>query len=222
MTNREDLDKLFEAALRQTEPPGYSTGAHAKVPAKLESIPYTPAPPFAAAPVTIEKPSVASPDLPVLDAQGAASLDQAMNAELEAIVDAKMAKAKAQRRRGAVATMLFFTLTLGGASAWMVTSPERMAALSEALSEIKSLGDVGGLVAKYQAALDKVAVRSQQIDAATEMMGVDPASVVSDQQGFDQEMRELAGEEGGPTTAQRDAKLREKFKSVQDTGSLTK
>jgi hypothetical protein len=222
MSDREDLDKLFEAALRQTEPPGYSIGRLSKTPGKAEPSGYTPAPPFARTPVPVSAPIAISQEAPLLDERGAASLDTAMNEELEAIVDAKMAKAKARRRRGAVMTLLFVALTFGGGAAWFVTSPQRMAALKEALAEIKSFGDVNGLVAKYQASLDRVALRSEQINQASAMLGVDPNSIATEDAGFDQEMRDLVGEEGGPTTAARDAKLREKFKPVEETGTLTR
>ncbi len=158
---------------------------------------------------------------PDSDARHAASLDNSINAELEAILNEKLAREKARRRRSSVFTLLFFVGAIGGASAWVTSSPERLTTLKQTVSDIKSLSDVKGLVSKYQAGLDKVAVRGQQIDQATILLGGDPASVSPDEQGFDQEMRDLVGEEGGPTTSERDAKLREKFKSVQESGSLT-
>ena len=118
---------------------------------------------------------------------------------------------------------LFFVGATGGAAGWVVTNPERFNAMKDVIAEIKSVGDIQGMVKKYQKALDKIAVRGEQINDATIAMGVDPASAddMADQ-GFDAEMRAMMGEDGGPTTAARNAKLMEKFKHVQEGGSLIK
>ncbi len=156
-----------------------------------------------------------------LDDRGQASLDTGISAELGAIMDAKIARNKRKRRRGLIFMALFFVGVTGGAAGWVVTNPERFDAMKKVVAEIKSVGDIKGMVAQYQKALDKVAVRSEQIDAATLSMGVDPASAAGmEDQGFDKEMREMMGEDGGPTTAARNAKLVEKFKHVQEGGSL--
>ena len=159
----------------------------------------------------------------MLDDRGQASLDTGISAELGSIMDAKVARAKRKRRRSLVFMVLFFVGVTGGATGWVVTNPERFDAMKKVIAEIKSVGDIQGMVAKYQKALDKVAVRSEQIDAATVSMGVDPTSTegMADQ-GFDKEMRDMMGEDGGPTAASRNAKLAEKFKHVQESGSLIK
>ncbi|MEP2777345.1 MAG: hypothetical protein ABJ118_15065 [Luteolibacter sp.] len=150
-------------------------------------------------------------------------MDSALNEELGAILDAKVAKEKRRKRRGRITALLILVSLTGGSSAWVVTNPERYEAMKQVITDIKSAGDIQGMVAKYQEALDKVAVRGEQINAATESMGVDPHSADHfEDQGFDQEMREMMGEEGGPTSAQRDKLLREKFQSVEETGSLIK
>lgn len=70
-------------------------------------------------------------------------------------------------------------------------------------------------------ALDKIAVRGKQIDAATESIGVDPRSCNDHPDpGFDKEMQAMMGKEGGKTTTARDKLLLEKFGDVQKTGSL--
>ncbi len=156
-----------------------------------------------------------------LDERGAASLDNTISAELGAILDAKVAKEKRKKRNGRLVLLGLFLGATGGASAWVVTNPERVEAFKAVAAEIRSVGDIQGMVAKYQKALDKIAVRGEQIDAATISMGVDPASAAGmADQGFDKEMREMMGEDGGPTTAARNAKLQEKFKDVQESGSL--
>lgn len=287
MTNREDLDKLFEAALHeksapsrygtpesqvksapaafnkpipqqpepsafQAAPPagqGYVQPQQQPVQPQFQPVPQHPQPPqqFQAAPPQAQAPQpsafqAAPPQQPanqptppqdagLIDisqvddpfaAQAVKSKDTALSEELGSILDAKVAKEKRRKRRGRIMLVLFFFSVTGGSAAWVVTNPERYKAMKEVITEIKSVGDIEGMVAKYQKALDKIAVRGEQIDAATESMGVDPRSAdhMADQ-GFDKEMREMMGEDGGPTTAERDKLLREKFKSVEEGGSLT-
>lgn len=272
MTNREDLDKLFEAALHeksapsrygtpesqvksapaafnkpipqqpepsafQAAPPagqGYVQPQQQPVQPQFQPVPQHPQPPqqFQAAPP--QQPAIQpapAQDAGLIDisqvddpfaAQAVKSKDTALSEELGSILDAKVAKEKRRKRRGRIMLVLFFFSVTGGSAAWVVTNPERYKAMKEVITEIKSVGDIEGMVAKYQKALDKIAVRGEQIDAATESMGVDPRSAdhMADQ-GFDKEMREMMGEDGGPTTAERDKLLREKFKSVEEGGSLT-
>jgi hypothetical protein len=238
MNGREDLDKLFEAALNGTQAPSrFGTPDSMK---KAEPAAFKrPAPPFQAspsanAPAEPTAPIQAAPFQPapapapsgpevVLDKHGVKSLDSAVNAELAAIMDQKIAREKSRKRRGRLVLVLTLLGVSGGAAGWIAVNPERVQAMKQTIAEIKSAGDVKGMVAKYQAALDKVAVRGKQIDSATASMGIDPASVDEHEDpGFDKEMREMMGEEGGKTTAARDKILREKFGDVQKTGSLIK
>jgi len=242
MPDSTDLDKLFEAALHEKQAPSRygtpesqkkSAPAVFKRPAPVGSglggaSAFTAAPSaFHAAPPAPSAFQAAPPAFqaaaPVVqrDGHGEASLDLSINAELAAIMDAKIAKDKRRRRRSFLITILFFVGVTGGAAGWVVLNPERLEAMKAVIAEIKSVGDIQGMVAKYQQALDKVAVRGKQIDAATIAMGVDPTSVDEHADpGFDKEMRAMMGEEGGKTTAQRDKILRQKFKSVQESGSL--
>ncbi|MGJ8643852.1 MAG: hypothetical protein ACSHX9_10620 [Luteolibacter sp.] len=287
MTDREDLDKLFEAALHEKSAPSrYGTPesqvksapaafnkplppqaqpsafqaappsgqGHAQ-PAQpqFQPVPQQPqapqefqaAPPqpsaFQAAPPQqpfqqpptqdLAQPQVVPPqdaglvditkvDDPYAD-QAVKSKDTTLSEELGAILDAKVAKEKSKKRRGRIMLLLCLFGLTGGSAAWVVTNPERYEAMKQVVTDIKSAGDIQGMVAKYQKALDKTAVRAEQIDAATKAMGVDPSSVDHiEDQGFDKEMHEMMGEDGGPTTAQRDKLLREKFESVEEGGGL--
>lgn len=269
MTTREDLDKLFEAALHEKQAPsrfGTPEEQRRRSPVPVAppggySQPLPQAAPLPEGYVQQEAPQAAAPQqfaqpspqqyaqpapqqyaqavpmqavqpqsaqagpvessLVELDERGAASLDNTISAELGAILDAKVAKEKRKKRNGRLVLLGLFLGATGGASAWVVTNPERVEAFKAVAAEIRSVGDIQGMVAKYQKALDKIAVRGEQIDAATISMGVDPASAAGmADQGFDKEMREMMGEDGGPTTAARNAKLQEKFKDVQESGSL--
>jgi hypothetical protein len=234
MTDGKDLEKLFEAALNEKQAPSRfgtpesqmkSAPAAFLRPAPGGASAFTAAPPvsqpsasaFQAAPSAF----LAAAPLVQRDALGDASLDQTINAELAAIMDAKIAKDKRRRRLGFLFTVLFFVGVTGGATGWVLVNPERYAAMKAVLAEIKSVGDIQGIVAKYQKSLDKIAERGKQIDSATVAMGVDPTSVDEHEDpGFDNEMKAMMGEEGGKTSAARDKLLRNKFKSVEETGSL--
>lgn len=241
MTDGKDLEKLFEAALNEKQAPSRfgtpesqmkSAPAAFLRPSTGGASAFTAAPPvsqpaasaFQAAPSAFQAaPSAFQAAAPLVqrDALGDASLDQTINAELAAIMDAKIAKDKRRRRRGFLFTVLFFVGVTGGATGWVVVNPERYAALKAVIAEIKSVGDIQGIVAKYQKSLDKIAERGNQIDSATVAMGVDPTSVDEHEDpGFDKEMKAMMGEEGGKTSAARDRLLREKFKTVEETGSL--
>lgn len=246
MTDGKDLEKLFEAALNETQVPsrfGTPESQMKSAPAAFKrgeplgsgqggASAFTAAPPVsqpafsafqAAPPVSQGAPSAFRAAAPVVrrDELGEASLDHSINAELAAIMDAKVAKDKRRRRRGFLITVIFFVVVTGGAAGWVVSNPERYAAMKAVLAEIKSVGDIQGMVAKYQQALDKVAVRGEQINAATSAMGVDPTTVDENEDpGFDNEMQSMMGEEGGKTTAARDKLLRDKFKTVEESGSL--
>lgn len=239
MTDGKDLEKLFEAALNEKQAPsrfGTPEDLKKSAPAAfLRAAPvaaaqdgasaFTPAPPVSqpAASAFQPAPSAFQAAAPVVrrDAQGEASLNQSINAELASLMDAKVAKDKRRRRKGFLITVLFLVGVTGGATGWVVLNPNRYAALKAVIAEIRSVGDIQGIVAKYQKSLDKVAERGKQIDSAALAMGIEPTSVDDHEDpGFDKEMQAMMGEEGGKTTAARDKILRDKFNSVEETGSL--
>ncbi len=235
MSDEKDLQKLFDAALNEKAAPSRfgtpesmkkSAPAAFRRPAQDGASAFTAAAPIPQ-PASAHHGQAASTafragaPLVVRDAQGEKSLDQTVNAELAAIMDAKVARDRRRRRTGFLVTVLFMVGVTGGAVAWVAVNPERYAAMKAVIAEIRSVGDVQGMVAKYQKALDKVAVRGKQIDSGAAAMGIDPTTVdEGEDPGFDREMQSMMGEEGGKTTAARDKLLRGKFKSVQETGSL--
>lgn len=212
----------YQQAPAQAFQPAPTTGYPQPAPNAFQSAPAAYPPQqsaFSAAPARQQP----AEDFITLDDRGQSSLDSGISAELGAIMDAKVARTKRKRRRSLVFTVIFFTGITGGATGWVVTNPERFDAMKKVVAEIKSVGDIQGMVAKYQKALDRVAVRGEQINAATVAMGVDPASAEGmEDQGFDKEMRDMMGEDGGPTAASRNTKLTEKFKHVQEGGGLIK
>jgi hypothetical protein len=82
-----------------------------------------------------------------------------------------MARQKRKRRRELIGTFVVLLGLNGGGLGGFVQSPSRLLAFREAMADIRSVGDVAAMVAKYQVALDKIATRSNQIDPATEAMG---------------------------------------------------
>jgi len=82
-----------------------------------------------------------------------------------------MARQKRKRRRELIGTFVVLLGLNGGGLGGFVQSPSRLLAFREEMADIRSVGDVAAMVAKYQVALDKIATRSNQIDPATEAMG---------------------------------------------------
>ncbi len=248
MTDRDKLQQLFQAALQDSAPEGKSSLARAfparnasasasdavlQPPAPVAAVPapIAPAPapqPFVAAQVA-PAPAPFSP-MPAAPASvGAAefdprktvapvALDAAAAEELGALLDEQNARKKRRARRAALCTFAFFLTTTGGFSAWFVQNPERVQAFKDAMRDIRSVADVQSMVAKYDAALERIQVRSKQIDQASIAMGIDPTKVSEKEDPYmDSEMKQMMGSDatkGGKmakTVGQRNAMLKDKF-----------
>jgi chemotaxis protein histidine kinase CheA len=136
--------------------------------------------------------------------------------EFAAIMDAKMAKLRKKQSRSFALTLIYFFVPVLGGAGWFVSNPDRVFALQSTIAEIRSVGDIKAIIAKYQKSLDKIAVRGKHIDDATSMLGIDPADAIANEDPyFDKEMQEMAGQDGGPTVAQRNKRLQDKFGDVQ-------
>lgn len=140
--------------------------------------------------------------------------------EFAAIMDAKMAKARKKNGRSFIITLILFFGPILGATGWFVSNPARVEAFRSAVKEIRSVGDIQAILANYQKSLDKVAVRSQQIDEATSLLGIDPATAGNEDPYMDKEMKEMTGPDGGPTIGDRNKRLREKFGDVKNGKGL--
>lgn len=208
MTDKEKLQQLFQAALQETS---HGTKPLARafptVPAvTLPVAPSTPIPEMVE-PVIMQAP-VATKVEPLVEPMPNAGLDAATSAELGALLDAQIRRKARRRRRELVMTLVVCFGLTGGGFAWFVQSPSRVQAWNEAMGDIRSLGDVKGLVAKYQKALDRIATRSQQIDQASVAMGVDPTKVSNEDPYFSKETAEVMKVEGVDTGA-RNKKLQD-------------
>jgi hypothetical protein len=215
MTDKEKLHKLFEAALKTPEDFSGVKLARAYPVSSLDaatvpvSVPTTAGPEIASpavcvAPLEIEAPAEATPSTM------AGVLDDTASAELAVLLDDQHKRKARRHRMEALVTAVVLLGLTGGGSAWFVQSPARVQAFQEAVRDIRSAGDVKSLVAKYQAALDRVSARSKQIDNATAAMGVKKSAADEKDSYMNAEMKEMMGGEG-KTVGERNQALQQNF-----------
>jgi hypothetical protein len=220
MTDKDKLQKLFQAALLDVNEEKANLAralpkATDVAPASLAEIPCDPLP--APLPAAESAAAPAAPTTDFVQPMANAGLDAVSAEELRILLEEQHQRLKRRRRRELVGTLLFLLTFTGGGFGWFVHSPERVQAFRDAVKEVRSVGDIAGMVAKYQKALAVIGTRAQDIDAATESMGVS-----SNQEGMqdvylDAEMKEMMGGEGR-TVGERNRMLQEKFSSVKEGG----
>ena len=224
MTDKEKLQQLFQAALQDSN---FSAKPVRAFPS-ASSVTAAPAPQVSA-PVTVPAPmpvqEVIQPIFspvqvpasqgvaPLVQPMQNAGLDEAASAELSALLDAQYARKVKKRRRELVMTLVICFGLTGGGYGWFVHSPQRVTALQDALREIKSVGDIKGLVAKYQVALDRIGTRSKQIDQATVSIGGDPTQKNLGDIYMEAETEAFTGEKGKSIGA-RNKMIQDKFGKV--------
>lgn len=148
-----------------------------------------------------------------------AGLDAVSSAELAILLDEQHQRKVRRRRRDALVTALVLFGLTGGSYGWFIQSPQRVQAFNDAIKDIRSAGDIAGIVGKYKKALEKVKVRAEQIDSATASMGVDPTKDDGKDPYFEEEMKQMMGGEG-KTIGERNRLLKEKFGNVEKTGKI--
>lgn len=203
MTDQEKLQKLFDAALRDSSP--------------IEKAPTRAVPQPLAAPAspriqekTVTASAPAAPESPSQPVADAPVLDKAAAEELGALLDEQVRRRRRKHRiESMVAAVTLLGLT-GGSVGWFVQSPERVEAFRAVLKDIRSVGDVKSMVAKYEAALKRISARGQQIDQASSAMGVKPSEKDEKDAYFDSEMKQMMGGEG-KTTGERAGKMQQAF-----------
>ncbi|MES2660029.1 MAG: hypothetical protein V4689_15515 [Verrucomicrobiota bacterium] len=196
MTDKEKLQQLFQAALQDSSQVDKTlTRAFPTVPAVVvPAIQPVPAPePVQAAVMEVPAPRAVEP---LVQPMPNAGLDEATSAELGALLDAQIKRKSRRHRRELVMTLVVCLGLTGGGYGWFVQSPSRVQAFGEVMKDIRSVGDVKGMVAKYQDALDRVAARGQQIDQASVAMGVDPTKVSNEDAYFTEETKDVMKVEG--------------------------
>lgn len=236
MTDQEKLQKLFQAALKDCSEVNHTPtpAFHDSLTQRQDAPPTQPSPsahvPYSRHETPASAPPVAVGAMPVQPAAVAAyaaesqtppgefvisipnaGLDDQTSAELGKLIDERRSKLKRQYRRSAlIAACTFFGLA-GGSVAWFVQSPDRVGALNSAIAEVRSAGDVTGMVKKYQLALDKIATRSSHIDDASGALGIVPGEEDHADPHFEAEMKEMMGGEG-KTVGERNRTLQTTFK----------
>ncbi len=138
------------------------------------------------------------------------ALDAAAADELGTLLDERVARDRRKRKREILVTLLVVFSITGGGTGWFVQNPDRVQALKDAIREIRSVGDVKSIVANFQASLDRVGARSQQLDQATATMGVTASPEDLADPNMDAEMKELMGGDG-KTVGQRNSTLQKAF-----------
>jgi hypothetical protein len=202
MTDNDKLQKLFQAAL-------IGTSEEKITPAQVSPL---------VAPEPVPEPIAAvTPTTDLVQPMANAGLDIVAAEELRILLDEQHARIKRRRRRELVCSFVVFFGITGGGFCWFVSSPDRVTAIRSAVKEVRSAGDIAGMIAKYQKALDQIGTRAQDIDVATESMGVSANQKDLKDVHMDAEMKEMMGE-GGKTVGQRNRLLKEKFGSVKEGG----
>lgn len=215
MTDQEKLQRLFDAALRDSSPVEKApTRAVPSPSVSPQAEPETREIPAAASAPAKAASAPVSGDRALLSAEEVPTLDKAAAEELGILLDAQIKRQKSKRRRESLVMAVFLIGLTGGSSAWFVHSPERVKALFAVIAEIRSVGDIQAMVAKYEAALQRVKVRGEQIDMATTSMGVKITGDEKDQY-FDAEMKEMMGGEG-KTSGDRAALLEKTYGKMKD------
>ena len=207
MTHTEKLQQIFAAALKDNS-------EFDKAPTR--AFPTSPS----AQPVAVSQPAPAAEPEPVIEVPAApaenAGLSAAASAELGTLLDEQHQRKASKHRRETLATLAVILTLTGGGVGWIVQSPQRLQAMKEAVHDIRSVGDVKSIVAKYQAALDKIGDRSKQIDHATVSMGVSANQDDAVDPNMNAEMLALMGGKG-KTTGERNQKVQNAFGSQKDT-----
>lgn len=202
MSDPDKLQKLFEAALRA---PVVETKALTRAfPHPHESV--APESVEIPAPVVLEASPAVSTEPISAEPIANVGLDEQSSKELGILLDDQMQRKVRRHRRELIGTLAVLVTILGGSTGWFIQSPARVTALGSAIREVRSVGDVAGMVAKYRGALDKIGAHAHDADLATESMGVSSSLKGEKDVNMDAEMHSMMIGEG-KTTGERSAAL---------------
>ncbi len=237
MTTQERINQLAGAALRSAPPsatapkpvtfmpsfdklktPEFATdpvAATAAAAAALKAAQVADAAPAPLAAPAVAPVEAAKPVVAPVEHKSDATLKDALDSR-----DEKRVKREKRNNRLVSCAML---LIFAAGGSWLAFSPTARTKMNTLVTAVKQSGkdvkSLGSIMGTYEKQLDKVAVQGARIDAATAALGVDPAGDTSAQgAAIDQGMKDLTGEGGGPTVAERDAKLQQKFGIVGKLG----
>lgn len=212
MTDQEKLQKLFQAALQDSSElskaptRAFPTSSSVPAPASVVApMPFTQPVPVAVTP----KPVAVATEPPVVLPSNA-GLDEATSHELGSLLDEQRTRISGKRRRDTLIVLGVMLGLAGGGFGWFVQDPQRVQAFKDAMRDIRSVGDVGSMVAKYRESLDRVAARGKQIDQATAAMGVVKTAQDEEDPYFEEEMKGMMGGEGR-TLGERNKAMKDNF-----------
>ncbi|MES2438871.1 MAG: hypothetical protein V4584_07385 [Verrucomicrobiota bacterium] len=217
MTDKEKLQKLFDAALQDSSDLSKAptrafptSRVHAVAPPAAASVPQAIPQPV---PQAVIEPAPKAPEAePLVRPMENSGLDAVSSAELGILLDEQRERKSRRRRRELVVTLGVCFALIGGGLGWFVQSPQRLQAFQEVMRDLRASGDVMGMVAQYRKSLDKIATRSQQIDAATDSMGVKRSAKDEEDPHFEAEMADMmGGKDKGKTVGQRNKLLQQNF-----------
>ena len=210
MADKEEMEKLFEAALYGKKAPSRfgtpedqviqapvafqkATSAFQKADDTQNS---AQASPFQAAPDDNE-----ATEGVVLDDKSLSALDENVNEEFEAIIDKKIAKEKARKRRDRMFAYGILIASVGGAGGWLYKNPDKWESFGKVLGELRTAIDPTAQAAKYDESLEKIGEHGSALDDASAMLGVKKGEG-DDDGSLDAEMEKMAGGEMGGLSAE--------------------
>lgn len=205
-TDQEKLKKLFDAALRQVDTPP-SRPTPSGPPTSVFTPPVAPSSAGGESCVAVEEPVAASAAPPPV-------IDAAASEELARLLDEQQRRKQARHRSQALVTLAVLGAGVLSVVGWFAADSRRVQALREAWNDIRTVSDAKALAAKYQQALDRIAVRSSQIDHASGQLGVDTSQPI-EHSSLDAEMKTFSG--GEPTPIERTEMLKSKLSRLQET-----
>lgn len=193
-TDKEALQKIFEAALRQADPEDspaepakraeeppmrrmYCQTASLPATNVVESATAVSRPrrnvqqayaAYTSPPTEENGQSQETEDAP--DADSTAALYAETADEIGAILDEKLAAENRRRKLKLLLTSAVALAVIGGSAAWLIKNPERLETLKSVTHEIQAIGDTNQTADSYQKSLDKVNNHSSQIEQATAAM----------------------------------------------------
>jgi hypothetical protein len=186
-TDKEKLQKLFEAALREPEPTTVNNRENSPPSATPVAVQPT-------VPTSQERDCGAScePLKPEPMAVVASSMSDAASEELAGLLDDQHRRKSRRRRLETLVTLCVLFGGMAGGWVWFNSDAHRKQALREVLNDIHTLNDARLIAAKYENALDRIATRSRQIDQASATLGADPTQPASGG-ALDSQMKEFSG-----------------------------
>lgn len=199
-TNKEALQKIFEAALKEPEPtPTPTTKMRSRAPTEQhpqrrktygepspEVMPRQAIQSLATQTAKLDTPTpkinpteplktapalVAEPATTLALTETPAARD-ATSLEIANILDQKISKERSLRKLKLLLTAILAIGGIGGTTIWFIQSPERITSLKSIFTEVKAATDVESITDEYSKSLDKIADHSNELDEATTALGV--------------------------------------------------